>query len=148
MGEGVIKNGQKNSDFFYGWPLRLKFLKQYLVDCNTFIIITVNFCVSSFPHKITNFILVYKFAKLIIGVNFKRRQILRLSFFLHLPNYWNKIALPKVITHESCSELSLHCKCLQGITGCLQVFPVVGKLCDIYRLQGNPMIIMEFPHNL
>ena len=22
MGEGGIKNGQKNSDIFYGWPLR------------------------------------------------------------------------------------------------------------------------------
>jgi hypothetical protein len=67
---------------------------------------------------------------------------------------------------------SVHCKCLQGITGCLQVFPaisiekgcknhrethtplkgkivyVVGKPCNIYRLQGNPIIIMGFPHNI
>ena len=65
-----------------------------------------------------------------------------------------------------------HCKCLQGITGCLQVFPalsiekgcknhketlysskgkiayVLGKPCNIYRLRGNPMIIIGFPHNL
>jgi hypothetical protein len=63
----------------------------------------------------------------------------------------------------------LHCKCLQGITGCLQVFPaismkqgcknhretlyssegkivyVVWKPCNIYRLRGNPIIIMGFP---
>ena len=66
----------------------------------------------------------------------------------------------------------VHCKCLQGITGCLQVFPaiamekgyknhreilysskekivyVVGKPCNIYRLRGNPIIIMGFPCNL
>ena len=42
-------------------------------------------------------------------------------------------------------SLSLHCKCLQGITGSLQGFPVVGKPCNIYRLQGNPIIIMGFP---
>ena len=37
---------------------------------------------------------------------------------------------------------------LQGITGCLQVFPVVGKPCNIYRLRGNLIIIMGFPRNL
>ena len=34
----------------------------------------------------------------------------------------------------------LHCKCLQGIRGSLQGFPVVGKPCNIYRLWGNPII--------
>ena len=42
----------------------------------------------------------------------------------------------------------VHCKCLHGITGSLQGFPVVGKPWNIYRLQENPMIIMEFPGNL
>ena len=42
----------------------------------------------------------------------------------------------------------IHCKCLQGITGSLQGFPVVGKPCNIYRLRGNPIIIMGFPRNL
>ena len=27
MGEGGIKNGQKNSDVFYGWPLKLELLE-------------------------------------------------------------------------------------------------------------------------
>ena len=31
---------------------------------------------------------------------------------------------------------------------CLQVFPVLGKPCNIYRLQGHPNIIMGFPCNL
>ena len=67
---------------------------------------------------------------------------------------------------------TVHCKCLQGIKGCLQVFPaismekdcknhketlysskgkivyVVRKPCNIYRLRGNPMIIIGFPRNL
>ena len=38
----------------------------------------------------------------------------------------------------------LHCKCLQGNIGCLQVFPVVGISCNIYRFRGNPIIIMGF----
>ena len=62
----------------------------------------------------------------------------------------------------------LHCKLLQGFTGCLQGFPaismengytnhretlysskgkivyVVGKPCNIYRLRGNPIIIIGF----
>ena len=45
-------------------------------------------------------------------------------------------------------EVAMHCKCLQGITGSLQVFPVVGKPCNIYRLLKNPIIIMGFPRNL
>ena len=44
--------------------------------------------------------------------------------------------------------ISIHCKCLRGITGSLQVFPFVGKAGNIYRLQGNPITIMEFPRNL
>ena len=39
---------------------------------------------------------------------------------------------------------TLHCKRLQDIPGSLQVFPVVGKPCQIYRLRGNPIIIMKF----
>ena len=76
--------------------------------------------------------------------------------------------------HVICKRLSakMHCKCLQSITGCLQVFPaismekgcknhretlysskgkivyVVGKPCNIYRLWGNPITIMGFPRNL
>ena len=42
----------------------------------------------------------------------------------------------------------LHCKSLQGLMGCLQDFPVVGKPCNIYRLRGNPINIMGFPRNL
>ena len=62
----------------------------------------------------------------------------------------------------------LHCKCLQGITGTLQgksaismekgcknhretlysskgkIAYIVEKPCNIYRLQGNPMIIIGF----
>ena len=37
---------------------------------------------------------------------------------------------------------TLHCKCLQGITGSLQGFPVVRKPCNIYILRGNPMIFI------
>ena len=78
-------------------------------------------------------------------------------------------------------DLKIHCKCLQGFTGCPQVFPsismekgcknhretlysskgkivyVVGKPCNIYRLQGKPndnyrispqsVNITGFPHN-
>ena len=44
--------------------------------------------------------------------------------------------------------LTVHCKCLQGIMGVLQGFPVVGKPCNIYRLRGNPRIIMGFLRNL
>ena len=32
-----------------------------------------------------------------------------------------------------------------GVMGSLQGFPVVGKPCNIYRLRGNPTIIMGFP---
>ena len=35
-----------------------------------------------------------------------------------------------------------------GYTGSLQGFPVVEKPCNIYRLRGNPIIIMGFPSNL
>ena len=66
----------------------------------------------------------------------------------------------------------LHCKCLQGITGDLQgksaismekgcknhrenlysskgkIAYIVEKPCNIYRLRGNPIIIMGFPRNL
>ena len=35
-----------------------------------------------------------------------------------------------------------------NVTGSLQVFPVVGKPCNVYRFWGNPIIIMGFPHNL
>ena len=52
------------------------------------------------------------------------------------------LKLDSILTH------SVHCKFLQGITGCLQVFPVVEKPCNIYRLRGNPMIIMGFTLNL
>ena len=45
-------------------------------------------------------------------------------------------------------QIAVHCKCLQGITGYLQVLLVVGKPCNIYRLRGNPIIIMSFPRNL
>ena len=67
---------------------------------------------------------------------------------------------------------ALHCKCLQGITGDLQgksaismekgcnnhretlysskgkIAYIVEKPCNIYRLRGNPIIIMGFPRNL
>ena len=43
---------------------------------------------------------------------------------------------------------TVHCRCLQDTTGSLQGFPVVGKPCNIYRLLGNPIIIMVFPRNL
>ena len=39
------------------------------------------------------------------------------------------------------SKFRWYYKCLQGITGSLQDFPVVDKSCNIYRLRGNPMII-------
>ena len=57
----------------------------------------------------------------------------------------------------------MHCKCLPGITGVPQVFPVismekgcknhtskgkilyvVGKPCNICRLRGNPIVIISF----
>ena len=65
-----------------------------------------------------------------------------------------------------------HSKCLQGITGDMQgksaismekgcknhretlysskgrIAYIVEKPCNIYRLRGNPMIIIEFPRNL
>ena len=67
-------------------------------------------------------------------------------------------------SHSFTQSGSLHCKCLQGFTGCLQVFPVismekgyknhsktlysskgkivyvVGKPCNIYKLRGNPKL--------
>ena len=67
---------------------------------------------------------------------------------------------------------NIHCKCLQGITGDLQgksaismekgcknhretlysskgkIAYIVEKPCNIYRLRGNPMIIIGFPRNL
>ena len=38
--------------------------------------------------------------------------------------------------------------CERPLMGSMQVFPVVGNTCDIYRLRGNPIIIIEFPRNL
>ena len=78
-----------------------------------------------------------------------------------------------LLPHEKFfTKFELHCKCLQGITGDLQgksaismekgcknhketlysskgkIAYIVEKPCNIYRLRGNPIIIMGFPRNL
>ena len=60
----------------------------------------------------------------------------------------NKRKKKKSSVRDGIRSTPLHCKCLQGIKGSLQVFPVVGKPGNIYRLRGNPIIIMGFPCNL
>ena len=49
-------------------------------------------------------------------------------------------------TVESLFWFQLHViSCWSSSRRSLQVLPVVGKPCNIYRLQGNPIIIMGFP---
>ena len=61
----------------------------------------------------------------------------------------HKCEMASDLTVSNVQKLSeVHCKCLRGITGSLQVFPVMGKPCNIYRLWGNPIIVMGFPSNL
>ena len=106
-------------------------------------------------------------------------QIFRMSQHKHHASWCMHLCLTRVRafpfpnnlhgTVEGCVSFEsfyLHCKCLRGIMGCLQVFPPismkkgcknhretlysskgkivyeVGKPCNIYRLWGNPIVII------
>ena len=63
-------------------------------------------------------------------------------FYCSTHALWDTVLLEDMYVKLSCYfSTSLHCKCLQGITGSLQVFPVVEKPCNIYRLWWNSIII-------